>query len=273
MHICISKCKKYITVATKKRFAGRGWCILCFAYWTHLSWPGSPSIQPKPMQPDHLGKWVPYTHVVLSQRQFLVHITRRQLQHAHAGCIHNLHLIVWVPCKPWYIIFSLPAFSVLTDWGLGCQKAKRLTKDHRGTPVREQGINLGFPTRPELWRLLHPSSHQQDEAEVALNYGYNGYKTNIAIGFFNGNKLIVSSFFFSDLAEELKHEVSYFVSPTVQTSSVVSIGLSPLMHDLLSSTGRCESLLEQWNLGTWHHPKQAAFWLPLLTTSIRCLEY
>lgn len=76
---------------------------------------------------------------------------------------------------------------------------------------------------------------------MALKYGY---KTNTAIGFFKGNKLIFSSPLFSDLAEELKHEVLH-VLPIVQTSSVVSVGLLPWMHDLLGCTGRCESLLEQ----------------------------
>lgn len=139
--------------------------------------------------------------VVLSQQQFLAHITRGQVQHAHAGCIHNLHLMVWVPYKPWCIIFRLPAFSLLTDWGLGHREAERLTKVPRGKPSRKQRISPGFRMCPKLWWLLQPSSHQQDKAEAALNYYYNSYKTNMATGLFNGNKLIFSTPFFSDLAE------------------------------------------------------------------------
>lgn len=65
------------------------------------------------------------------------------------------------------------------------------------------GSTQDFPRAQHVWWLFHPSSHQQDEAKVALKYGYNIYKTNMAIGPLKRNKFIFSFPFFSGLAEEL----------------------------------------------------------------------
>lgn len=91
---CMYKSTQEIcNTATKKRFAAWRWYILFFTHWMYLLRPGSPSASPKLMQPYPLRKWVPYT-----QQQFLnptaISCTHNQVTvSAHAGCIHNFHLV------------------------------------------------------------------------------------------------------------------------------------------------------------------------------------